>query len=85
MAFGQKILLSLESAAVITVSILSTALCLTLGTLAVTRTADWCRGVKGGTTFKDVKSFISQPEVLNFAATAATAYTINCAEARNPR
>ena len=83
MPFHQKLLCKIQSAILITVSVVATSGCLALGTLAATRSADWCRGVKAGTTFKDVKSFITNPEICNILAAIVGTYAANSFESQS--
>ncbi len=79
-SFAQQLLTKLQSAVLITVSILATVGCLSLGTFATTRTVDWARGVEKGTTYNQLKSVVTDGRFLNTAAYLTMAYAANYAE-----
>lgn len=79
-SFAQKLLLKLQSAILITVSIVATVGCLSLGVYTAGRIVDCFRGTKGGTTVGDLGRFASTPEAVNLATIGLAAYTANCVE-----
>ena len=65
LSFNQRLSRILQSAALVAVSIIATITCLSLGTFATTRTVDWARGVKKGTTYNQLKLVVTNERFID--------------------
>lgn len=82
-SFAQQLLNKLQSAILITVSIVATVSCLSLGVYTAGRVVDWARGTKGGTTVSDLGRFASTKEAADLATIGVAAYMLNSVESAN--